>query len=512
MIKDRLLFDIEQLEVHKGDRIGLVGPNGVGKTALLNILSQQTEPDAGHVELASTYKMIPQLKTSAVPRSGGEITQQYIKKALLKHPALLFADEPTTHLDTSHIEWLERELTRSQDAYVIASHDREFLDAVCTNIWEMQDGKVTEYKGNYTDYRQQKEIEQQQHETEYDTYLTKKRQLEQAIQQKERKAARATKKPKHISSSEARMKGAKPYFAKKQKKLQQNAKAIETRLEKLKKVEKPEESTPIKMNIPHEQLIADKPIIKADDLQVKVDQHILINTCRFTIFGGDKVALIGNNGSGKTTLIKDILRPDSTITVSPSVKIGYFSQNLDILDPNQTILDNVSVTSFHDETLMRIVLARLDFKRDDVYKQVHVLSGGERVKVALAKLFLSDVNTLILDEPTNFLDIQAVEALESLLKDYTGTIIFASHDRQFVQHIATRIFSIAAETLTTFDGNYETFKLASFETERDTLEDKKLLLETRMTEVLSLLSLEPTEALEKEFQELIKQKKQLDNN
>lgn len=511
-IKDQSLFEIDHIQVNQGDCIGLIGPNGVGKTALLNILAQKRQPDKGSIKNESTCELIPQLKKTDSTKSGGEITQEYINQTLNKNPSLLLADEPTTNLDTDHIEWLEKALVNWQGAYIIASHDRQFLDAVCTKIWEINEGKLKEYKGNYTDYTKQKSLEKQQQITEYEIYLSKKRQLEEAIKHKEQKAARATKKPKQLSSSEAKIKGAKPYFAKKQKKLQQNAKAIETRLEKLKKVNKPQEEISIKMNIPNKDLIKNKTIIRADDLQIKMEGRILVNQCQFTVSGGDKIAIVGNNGVGKTTLIKQMIHNHSHIDISRSVKIGYFSQNLDILYNQQTILKNVMSTSKHDETLIRIILARLNFRGDDVYKQVQVLSGGERVKVALAKLFVSDVNTLILDEPTNFLDIKAVEALESLLKEYVGTLIFASHDRQFIQHVATRIFSIDKQELTVFDGRYDEFKHYVPQKKRDILEDKQLLLETRITEVLSLLSLDPTEALEKEFQELLAEKKKLENN
>uniref|UniRef100_UPI0030158DBF ATP-binding cassette domain-containing protein n=1 Tax=Oceanobacillus massiliensis TaxID=1465765 RepID=UPI0030158DBF len=300
--------------------------------------------------------------------------------------------------------------------------------------------------------------------------------------------------------------GAKPYFAKKQKKLHKTAKAIETRLEKLEAVEKVKEHTPIKMSLPNQEKIAGRIVIRAEDAKADLADRTLWRPASFHIKGGDKVAILGRNGVGKTTLIKKIIAGDQNISISPALKIGYFSQNLDVLETEQTILQNVSVTSEQDETLIRTVLARLHFYQDDVYKKVNVLSGGERVKVAFAKLFVSDVNLSILDEPTNFLDIEAVEALENLLEDYEGTILVVTHDRRFIQSIANRILSIENNEITLFDGSYEAFTNYKPEQEASSLEQELLLIETKITEILSKLSIEPTDSLEKEFQALLAEK------
>lgn len=198
--------------------------------------------------------------------------------------------------------------------------------------------------------------------------------------------------------------------------------------------------------------------------------------------------------------------------VSPSVKMGYFSQNLNILDVEKSIIENVQSSSKQDETLIRTVLARMHFFNEDVYKPVRVLSGGERVKVALAKLFLSDINTLILDEPTNFLDTESVEALESLLKEYEGSVIFVSHDRRFIENIATRILVIRNQKIELFEGTFQQYKHVQPQKTRDSKKDQRLLLETKISEVLSRLSIEPSKELEMEFQKLLKEKRELDIN
>ncbi len=210
-------------------------------------------------------------------------------------------------------------------------------------------------------------------------------------------------------------------------------------------------------------------------------------------------------------LLKECPSKQDAISIAPSVKFGYFSQNLNILDVEKSILDNVRSTSSQDETLIRTVLARLHFFREDVYKKVGVLSGGERVKVALAKLFVSDMNTLVLDEPTNFLDIEAVEALESLLQDYEGTVLFVSHDRRFINHLAERLLIFEEGSIRLFEGTYDELQAHVSVTERKADdEEERLLLETKISDVLSRLSLEPSEELEEEFQRLMKEKRKLE--
>ncbi|KAB8137855.1 ABC-F type ribosomal protection protein [Gracilibacillus oryzae] len=510
-VQARQLMEIDTLEVHEGDRIGLVGKNGTGKTTLLHTLAGMLKPENGEITCHTTVELLPQLKEKDSYKSGGEITQDYIQKAFANQSGLLLADEPTTHLDTKHITWVEQMINRWQGAFIVISHDRAFLDAVCTTIWEVADGTIRVYSGNYQAYQVQKEQAAQQQEQAYEKYQTKKQQLERALVLKEQKANRATKKPKQTSRSEAKITGAKPYFAKKQKKLQQTAKAMESRLEKLEKVDKPFQEKSIEMDIPHQAKVQGRNLIQVRHLNGKVGGKKLWNDASFLIKGGDKAAIIGENGSGKTTLIRKLMAEEHGVTISSACQIAYFKQDLSLLDSDKSIIENVKESSKHDETLVRTVLARLHFYRDDVYKKVGVLSGGERVKVALAKLFLSDSNTLVLDEPTNFLDLEAMEALEKLLIEYEGTIIFVSHDRRFVEKVATQIISIEEQKLTYFNGSYKQYLNRDQKQSTDELAEQKLIIETKLTDVLSRLSIEPTDALEQEFQSLLKKKKALES-
>lgn len=515
-VQGRTLFHIEHASILRKDRIGLVGRNGSGKTTLLHIIAKKVEPASGAVTQNAEVSLLPQLKPLIQEKSGGEISQAAIREALTKEADVLLADEPTTYLDTDHVDKLEKQLQEWKGAIVIVSHDRAFLDALCTQIWEIQDGQVHFYTGNYSSYEQQKEDARKNHEKEYEKYIQKRKQLEDAMEQKEKKAQRATKKPKNVSSSEAKIIGAKPYFAKKQKKLNQGVKAIQSRMEQLGKVEKVKELPPIKMQVAQEETLKHRTIIRGKNMSGTAGSRLLWKKFNFAIIAGDKVAIIGPNGSGKTTFLRMMLENGDGISISPSVSFGYFSQMLEVLDVEMSILDNVRKTSSQDQTLIRTVLARLGFFRDDVFKPVDVLSGGERVKVAFAKLFVSDANVLLLDEPTNYLDIEAVEALESLFVDYPGTILYVSHDRRFLENTATKIFTFQDERIYSFEGNYLAYVKAQTEpvVEKNLLEEELLKIELEITNVLSQLSVRATKELEDEFQHLIRKKnnvkKQLD--
>lgn len=512
-VNGKELLNIPHLQAQEGQRIGLVGRNGEGKTTLLRCIYKEFPTKKRSVKVRGTCQLIPQLKRTDSAKSGGEITAEYVTSALSNSPKLLLADEPTTNLDASHVEWVEKELKRFNGTLILVSHDRQLLDVICNTIWELEDGNVNVYAGNYSQYMKQKEIERQHQQTEYEKYKQKERQLTEALEQRKQKAEKATKEPKNLSPSERRIKGAKPYFAKKQKKLNKGAQAIQTRLEKLQEVEKPKEFAPIEMDLPNGNTVKNKIILRVEGLMGVIGKKRLWHPASFFVKGGDKIAIIGPNGSGKTTLLKKIIgESDLAITKSPAIKIGYFAQNLSVLDQDKTILENVSQDSLQSETLIRTVLARLHFYKDDVYKPVHVLSGGERVKVSLAKLFVSDSNTLILDEPTNYLDVYALEALEDLLKEYEGTILFASHDRRFISSIATKILSLADKQLKMFDGNYEAYLEKGGQPGRDEREDQLLKVETAIADVLGRLSLDPNnESLEAEFQALIRKKKVLED-
>ncbi len=373
----------------------------------------------------------------------------------------------------------------------------------------MENGTVVEYKGNYSNYEEARALKIRQQESDYDHYVKKKKELERAIELKKKKAARATKNPNKKTDSDAKQMGTKPYFAKKQKKLDATANAIKTRMEQLHKVDKVDEVPPLKMNIVKADELGNRVIIRVNELTGKIKERLLWKPTTFHIRAGTKLAILGGNGTGKTTFIKNLCARVEGINVSNAVKIGYFSQNIDVLDETKTIIENVQQTSSQVEALIRTVLARLQFFGEDVYKPVQLLSGGERVKTAFAKIFLSDINTLVLDEPSNFLDVFAIKELESLLKEYQGTVIFVSHDRRFIHHIATQLLIIKNEEMELFDGNFSMYQQQMTSKKTSNHSERLLILETEITEIISRLSIQPDSKLEERLQQLLWEKKGL---
>ncbi|MCH5583481.1 ATP-binding cassette domain-containing protein [Shimazuella sp. AN120528] len=505
-IGERLLFSIDQLRIAKGDRIGLIGRNGSGKTTLLNILMGTESFDEGEIHNRAKISLIPQIQRNMSNQSGGERTNAAIQAAFAKSPDILFADEPTSNLDIESVRQLEQKLLRFKGAMIIISHDRAFLDTICNKIWEVENQTVTVFAGNYHMYTTWKEQQRKREALEYEQYQKKKKQLEHAILLKKQKAEKMIKPPsKRMGTSESRL--WKMQKGTKQKGVHQSIEALETRISKLEKIEKPKNLPVVKMNVASESTLPNKTVIQAKDITASVDGKVLWEKASFSIQTGSKTAIIGANGSGKTTLIKRLQSKSDDIYVSTGVKFGYFSQHIDILDESKAILENVQATAVHSPEMIRTVLARLLFRGHDVFKDVGVLSGGEKVKVAFAKIFLSDINVLVMDEPTNFLDMESIQSLEHLLTHYEGTVIFVSHDRQFIQNVATDILEIKEQTIHAYAGSYQELqRKQQIPVKR---EEERLLIETKITEVLSLLSVAPTTELEQQFTALIKQRNEL---
>lgn len=508
-IGPRQLFKIPHLSIQPHARIGIVGKNGSGKSTLFKILSGILKPDFGHVNREGVIAHIPQFSQWTSHLSGGEMMRKYISEALEKKADFLFADEPTTHLDVEGIKLLESEIKNFAGACLIISHDRTFLKQTCQTIWEINDQTVSVFNGGYDAYIQQKKDREKQAWEDYHQYEQKKKQLEQAIKHKQQRAQSATKVPKGIGAHEAA--NFKHHYQGKQKKLDQNAKTMQKRLDQLEVKHRPESAESIQLSLPFADKLKNKPVIHADYFSKSIKDEVLWKDAYFYINGGDKIGLVGANGSGKSTLLKAIVEGEENLNLSSSLRIGYLSQKLNELDEEKDILDFIKGHSEHEETLIRTVLARMHFRGDAVYKKIAVLSGGEKVKVALCQLILSPFNLLILDEPTNSLDIESIEALEQLLKDYTGTNIIVSHDREFLTNVTNKILYLANYQLKLFNEDYAHFvkTLEQPESTKDKtqLRNQLMLVENRISDILSRLSIAPSEELDAQFQAHLKEKR-----
>lgn len=532
---DRLILDIEHLCIYDHDRIGVVGVNGAGKTTLLNLLSQRIEPDEGWVKLYGKCSYISQLEppeektirpemaslfkvhhTYRESMSGGEKTRFKLAASLSQNHAILFADEPTSNMDLEGIQIVENSLAEYPGALVLVSHDRDLLDSLCTKIIEIEGGKIKTYSGNYSEYIKQKNEERKLAQFEYEQYVKEKKRLERAIISTREKVKSMRKTPRRMGNSEARLH--KMGNQKAKAALDRAIKNMEKRIQHLEVKEKPPNIEKIKLDIGDVQKIYSKVIIEGNKLNKRFGEKVIFKDARFHLENGAKACLIGPNGCGKTTLLKMIVNQEPPIKIAPNVKIGYFSQELSILEEDKSILDNVMAESVYEESVVRILLARLLFKGDSVHKKIRVLSGGERVKASFAKIICSDFNLLILDEPTNYLDLNSLEAVEEVLRAYEHTLLFVSHDRRFINAVANQIVIIEDHKLKTFKGSYEEYMAVRSEAsdrKKEQIEEEILLLETRLTEVISKISMpsqkDDPELLEVEYREILGQIRRLKN-
>ena len=523
---DRLIIELDSFKVYSGDKIGIVGQNGSGKTTLMNILSKEIEPDEGVVHHYCSISYIRQFSEEGVEAgtktlkefnlhdklhqnefSGGERTRIKIANAFSNDSLIVFADEPTANLDYKGIELLRQKLSRVE-SFLLISHDRNLLDSLCNKILEVGDGKVKLYNGNYSSYRQQKEMEYQHEKQEYEKYVSEKEKLEEAIRERQSKAKSIRKAPKRMGNSEARLH--KRSATEIQEKINNAANSLKTRLEKLEVKEKPKELPQIKLDFSLTNPPENKIVISAEKLNFSYGSRKILNNAKFKVYNGLKTALWGENGAGKTTLLNLISsRSDDSIYIVPKARIGYFRQGFENLDYDKTVLENVMQDSIQTQAVARTILARLLISGDDVYKKVGVLSGGERIKVSFAKLFVSDANVLLLDEPTNYLDMMSIEALEDVLCDYEGTVLFVSHDSKFVNTVADRLLILENQAITEFEGTLDEYRLSKQKPKAAAdKEMEQIALQMRIAEIIAKLSMPGAdkEALEAEYQRLIKER------
>ena len=517
-----IIFSRVDLDINERARIGIVGPNGGGKTSLLRVLVGQQDASEGRVarnrgiqigyvpqhpqmeipgtlreevlrtfggvmaverelEAASrqsngdseeagrryaalldryealggyTYQRDVErmvdglglraetLDSPAALASGGERTRAALAKALLGHPDLLVLDEPTNYLDLKGVTWLERYLTHFAPAVVVVSHDRYFLDEMATQIWEIDHGRMNVFPGNFSKYRvikgerdlrQAKEYEAQQE------FIAK----EQAFIERYRAGQRS-----------------------------REAKGRETRLGRLERIDRPDVDRSISMSSAAASRTG-QLVLSTHDLKVGYiegdEATQLLTVPDLKLSRGSRTAVIGDNGTGKTTFIKTVLGDvpalGGSVVLGQSVKVGYYSQGLDALVDEQTVLESFLEIKNMPFEQARFYLARFLFQGDDVFREVGDCSGGEKSRLALARLLITEPNLLILDEPTTHFDIPSREALEQVLLSYPGTILLVSHDRHLVSLLAESLLVMADGKVTVFAGTFEEWSDAQRETE-----------------------------------------------
>src|SRR2546421_6205371 len=358
--------------------------------------------------------------------SGGQRRRLALARLLLQDADLLLLDEPTNHLDLEAIEWLEDFLRQSRAGMLIVSHDRRFLEHTADDILELQAGSGEWYPGNYRQYLRLRRERPALRQKEYDAQQEYIARTEEFIR-------------RYKAGQRAR-----------------EARGRQTRLDRLARVAPPADDQQIRIRL--KASVTSDLIFQSDGLRLGYGKRELLTTSAFTVSAGERVAIVGPNGSGKTSLLKALLgelRPLSgRVKLGPRVTVRYYDQHLADLDPAKTVLTELQDAFGLPEETLRTFLGRLLFSGDDAFKTIRSLSGGEKSRVALAKLMLDDAGLLLLDEPTNHLDIPAQEMLEEALQDFEGTILFVSHDRYFIDAIATRLWVVGDGAVTMHLGNY----------------------------------------------------------
>ena len=483
LIGDRQLLDIDRLTVYDEERIGLIGENGAGKTTLMRVLAGEIEPESGVIRRMAPAAMVHQqgdadyapaddaeisslfhAQESREGLSGGEMTRNRISGALSAHPGLLLADEPTTDLDQEGLRLLRRRLAGFPGAILLVSHDRALLREICTRIWYLEDGKITDFPGGYDDFMAERTRRRERASFEYDQYRAEQKRLKESAQRMAERASQIKKAPSRMGNGEARLH--KREWTDSVLQLSHAKRTIQNRMEHLEVKEKPRALPEIKMKLGVSHPVEAKEVLTFRCNSLQAGGKTLLEDTGMTLPTGSRTALIGPNGCGKTTLLRVLngqeggaVRMDGSIRFNPAARPGWFDQHHEgTLNPEKSVLENIMRDSVHPEHFARTVMACLGIAGDDVFKPLKLLSGGERAKTALGRLLLMDCNTLLLDEPTNHLDLFTMEELEKLLAGYGGTILFVSHDEEFIRKTATRIICFEQGKLITFEGGWTEMK------------------------------------------------------
>ena len=515
----RKILDGLTFQVDTGERVGLLGKNGAGKTTLFRILTGELEPDEGQVSVASgkrvglisqipvypagytveavlraafqrlqdmeeemesltarmaagesdpallrrydaltaafesgggydvetpLNKVCNGLDISADMRarpfadlSGGEKTRVNLGRLILEDTDILLLDEPTNHLDLRCTEWLEDYLSRFKGTVLTISHDRWFLDKVVDRVIELENGRAEFYAGNYSYYVEEKERRYQEKLKQYEKEQAKIEQLQAAADKM------------HLWAFMGN------------DKLHKRAFSMEKRIARLRKTDKPRKDRKLEIKFGEREFRGDEVMV-IKDLKKSFGDRTLFQHVDLEVVGGERIALLGDNGTGKSTLIKMIMgeeRPDEgKIRLGPTVKIGYLPQIIHFDRPDRNLVDTMLYAQNCSTQEARDRLAAFDFRGEDVFKSVSALSGGEQSRLRLCMLMDNKINLLILDEPTNHLDLNSREWIEEAVADYTGNLLFVSHDRYFINQFATRIWMMEDGKITDFEGTFAEYR------------------------------------------------------
>lgn len=437
-IKNRILFTHDRLVISRNKIIGIVGRNGVGKTTFLNIIVSIIKKNDNE-----NFSYVRQLSENTNPISGGEKVKAALLKAFNTYPHILILDEPSANLDEEHCKWLIQKLYNFDGIIIMVSHDIDLLN-LTSEIWLINDNKLKIYPGNYETYIEHRRKDEEKQNHIYKNQQRQIKHLKNEIIKRKQRAYRLKKgNGRKLTNSEKKASGRTSHDGM-ERKMQSGAKAIEKRIARMNLVHKVATYKPIKFVEINKELYLRKTILKFRNQDIIINNKVLINNATISLKYGDKLWLRGNNGAGKTTLVRTILR-NQHMFILKGINVGYFNQELKQIDPTKSIWDNAAVSSNQSNQVIYAVLGGLGLKNFNQSGQE--LSGGQRVRLQLAKVLLGNNQILILDEPTNYLDLETKEALRSFLKNYPGTLLLISHDQEFARSVTDSELLISNKTL-----------------------------------------------------------------
>jgi macrolide transport system ATP-binding/permease protein len=547
-----------QFDIQKGEKIGLVGWNGAGKSTLMKMMIGELEPDKGAITfwpndirigyLPQSLKTVPifeqEWRESGNPLlqisselglrigsdfegeklehlSGGEQLKLALTRIWAKQPEFLVLDEPTNHLDMQGLGWLINEISAYPGSAIIISHDRYFLDQTVTSIFEIEDGELTVYKGNYSDYRAEKDRRRNHQARSYEKQQQKIKMIEQQVatlKQWSQKAHREA--GKGGSLSENRQMGLREFerakAKKKDKQLKSKLKRLELELSK-NQVEKPKEEFAVDFQFEASEKRG-KRILEAKGLSKQFGEQCLFEKSHFYLKHGEKAGLMGPNGAGKTTFIKMLLGEEpvtkGSLWKSDSLDIAYLSQDMGDLPLEKNVLDYFDLENWEQLTKVRTICANIGLNDDILTHPIGELSNGEQTRMKLVKMMIEDHDMLILDEPTNHLDLPSREQLEETLKEYSGTILLVTHDRYMLEKLCDKLLVIENKKICRVEmglRELEERQSARKQPDKKVQEEEIALRDLKISQLLGEISMqkpgtEEYQRLDRELQSLMKKR------
>lgn len=521
---DNVILQNINLKIKMGEKIGIVGSNGTGKTTLANIITNIEEATSGSIiwnkdNIKIGYmKQSSEFKDTLSTLSGGEKTKKKLNEVLYGNYNMIILDEPTNHLDYDGLKYLISEISKFKGTVIIISHDRYFLDNTINKIVEIENKSISIYNGNYSWYRDEKKLNFENNMHNYIVQEKIKRNINSAITELTCWSNKAHNESRKVAIESGNKFGGKEYNRAKAMKMDKQIKSRIKRLEKIKieGIDKPKEERDVFLTLNNAEKIG-KIVVEAENIGKSFGTKTIINSSSFFIRHGEKVGIFGKNGCGKTTLINGLMgniKIEGKLYIYSKRKIGYISQDVQDLNEDKTIIELFEYNNREEKGKLITKLNQLGFARGDLDKKINCLSLGERMKVKLLLMIQKQCDILILDEPTNHIDLHVREKLEEILENYNGTIILVTHDRYMLQKVCNKMLVFENKRIKRYEYTFDEYlsHIEKCKNKQNINEENKMIIENRISYVLGELckyskNSEEYVKYDEEYNKLLKLKK-----